>query len=93
MPNTCFPFENMKRKILNKRKNLYQIEKFSYEVVLSQGTVPVSITWPIACKTDCFVFHGTHKAPYLTKDSAPFLLRKVPDTFCFTFAIRISRSA
>ena len=72
MPNTCFPFENMKRKYSNERKNLDQIENFSYEIVPFQGTVPVSITWPMACKTDCFVFHGTHKASYLTKDSAPF---------------------
>ena len=94
MPNTCFQFENMKKKYSNKRKNLNQIENFSYEVVRFQGTVPVSITCLIACKTDCFCFFMVLiKLRIWQKDSAPFLLRKVPDTFCFIFVIRISRSA
>ncbi|MBT2576793.1 hypothetical protein J7E43_05145, partial [Bacillus sp. ISL-8] len=39
-----FNSKTCKRKYSNKRKNLDQIENSSYEVLLFQGTVPVSIT-------------------------------------------------
>ncbi|PND13321.1 hypothetical protein CW304_21170 [Bacillus sp. UFRGS-B20] len=80
------------RKNIEKENNFKEGKdsRFNREIPLMklkfQGTVPVSITGPIACKTDCFcLFIVLHKASYLTKRlSAPSLLRKVP-VLCFTW--------
>ena len=88
-----FPIRKHEKKQLQEGKTLDSIEKSSYEVVRFKEPFRFLSPDQSLVRQIVLFVHRTHKASYLTKDSAPSLLRKVPDTFCFTFVIRISRSA
>ncbi|PND16942.1 hypothetical protein CW304_12480 [Bacillus sp. UFRGS-B20] len=68
----------MKKKYSNKRKKSIS----NREVLVMKSCYPRNrfrfLYWPIACKTDVFLFFQcTHKAPYLTKRFCTFLTSEV----------------
>ena len=88
-----FPIRKHEKKQLQEGKDSRFNRESSYEVVRFKEPFRFLSPDQSLVRQIVLFVHRTHKASYLTKDSAPSLLRKVPDTFCFTFVIRISRSA